>query len=92
MSLEQLEDYIRALLAKQAELGAHYVRSQIEWAQAEIESLVAASADGQRSAAEADAAAGDFFTVCASSKFSSGGVVAPQIGLIRETPARKSHG
>lgn len=94
MDIQQLEDYIRVLLERQPELGEHYVRRQIEWAQAEIECLDAAQGGARTARSEARterSAAGAFSTVCVSSKFSSGGVVAPQIGLIRETHAGKSH-
>lgn len=95
MTDHQLEEYIRLLLEKQPELGDQYVTNQIEWAQAELERLdemTAFSRVPARSEARTETRlqAGNF-AVCASSKFSSGCVVAPQIGLIRETPADKSH-
>jgi|GEM_PF-3028417 len=36
MTPEQLEAYIDALLSRQDEFGEHYVRRQVEWADAEL--------------------------------------------------------
>lgn len=40
MSADQLEAYIDELFRRQEDFGALYVQRQVEWAQAELESLL----------------------------------------------------
>jgi hypothetical protein len=40
MNIDQLDAYIALLFERQAELGAAYVKRQVEWAESEMQNLL----------------------------------------------------
>lgn len=45
MNADQLDAYIALCLSRQSELGEHYVRRQIEWADAQLDRLLGEGAN-----------------------------------------------
>lgn len=41
MSVDELDAYIARLFERQSELGEHYVRRQVEWAEGRLQALLA---------------------------------------------------